>query len=167
MLLHDITDIFLSGSKMCNYIDLYGSPRVAWADTAKTVGFGMFTLSWLILRNYSFPFLVIWPAVQYYFHHDAHPYYVFNQSQYLMSIDYRRWCFASHCIEVNQTLIGFLMALEVLHIVWLYMIVRMLSRAVREGLNKDVRSDDDADDQDLVEAKQQQGSKEKVFKKEK
>lgn len=43
--------------------------------------------------------------------------------------------------------------LEVLHIFWLYQIIRMIQRAIVSGLDKDVRSDDDEDDKDLVEEK--------------
>jgi len=153
MLVHDLADIFLSGSKTCNYIDLYGNPKRTWPAHAKNIGFGMFTLVWLLTRNTAFPFYCIWPAIQ----HFSLPangawFYKYQPTSYLFTFDAEVMCVGAHCLHVHKSLIAFLCVLEVLHIVWLYMIIRMILRAMTSGLNKDVRSDPDEDD-DLVEEK--------------
>jgi len=150
LVIHDIVDIFLSCSKMFNYIDIYGTPKRSWPEPAKNSMFGMFTLVWVLTRNTAFPIWVIWPAWLR-FRNEA--FYFYRPTLHTFSVDHTAMCAGPYCVNPHQLLIGFLGVLEILHIIWLYAILRMIGRAMSSGLNKDVRSDDDHDDDDLVQEK--------------
>jgi len=142
LVVHDMADIFLSFSKVVNYVDLYGSPKRKWTFHLKNVGFGLFTLVWILTRNLAYPLLVIWPSMlhapaegDFYKHIPSlTAYFTFNS---------KVLCVGTHCVDPHSLLIGFMCILETLHILWLYLIVCMITRSLSHGVQGDIRSDDE------------------------
>ena len=119
--LHDISDVFLESAKCFNYISKVPKFKT-WAQTICDCLFALFAVSFFVLR------LVVYPI----------------------------WVFYYSYVYVNERLgnawMGFwvfyalLMALQLLHIFWFYLISRMIYKMFIMGtVEKDVRSDDEED----------------------
>ncbi|KAL2630076.1 hypothetical protein R1flu_014762 [Riccia fluitans] len=116
--LHDVSDIFLESAKLCKY---------GGSELGASVLFGLFALSWVLLRLIYFPFWIIrstsFESIAYFDKESSvHTflYYMFN------------------------TLLSTLL---VIHIYWWLLICRMISRQLQlQGkIPDDVRSDSDDD----------------------
>ena len=49
--LHDVSDVFMEAAKLAKY---------AGQEVGASILFGLFALSWLLLRLIFFPFFIIW-----------------------------------------------------------------------------------------------------------
>ena len=49
--LHDVSDVFMEAAKLCKY---------SGSEVGASIAFGLFVLSWVLLRLIYFPFWVIW-----------------------------------------------------------------------------------------------------------
>jgi ceramide synthetase len=116
-LTHDIADIFLESAKCINY-------------TARTQGrkhlsiycdilFGIFAISFFITRLILYPRYMVWSLV-------------YEAPLKLGGYWLGYYAFA-----------GLLILLQILHIFWFYLIVRMIYKLITTGIDKDVRSDDE------------------------
>ncbi|KAL9662950.1 hypothetical protein QQ045_027786 [Rhodiola kirilowii] len=117
--LHDASDVFLETAKLFKYAE---------KELGASVFFGMFAVSWLILRLIFFPFWIIrstsYDLIAYIKSSAQYPkllYYVFN---------------------------GMLLTLLVFHIYWWYLIYAMIARQLqnRGKVGEDIRSDSEDDD---------------------
>ncbi|KAL3687661.1 hypothetical protein R1sor_013970 [Riccia sorocarpa] len=116
--LHDISDIFLESAKLCKY---------SGSELGASVLFGLFALSWLLLRLIYFPFWII-------------------RSTSFELISYLDKEYSVHTL-LYYTFNTLLLTLLVLHIYWWLLICRMISRQLQlQGkIPDDVRSDSDDD----------------------
>lgn len=117
--LHDASDVFLEAAKVFKYSE---------KEFGASVCFGLFALSWLVLRLIYFPFWVIRSSSYYTFMclnlsdtYHASLYYVFNTM---------------------------LLTLLVFHIYWWFLICAMIMRQLknRGKVGEDIRSDSEDDD---------------------
>uniref|UniRef100_A0A7I4CNK0 TLC domain-containing protein n=1 Tax=Physcomitrium patens TaxID=3218 RepID=A0A7I4CNK0_PHYPA len=54
--LHDVSDVFMEAAKLCKY---------SGSEVGASVSFGLFVLSWVLLRLIYFPFWIIWSTSNY------------------------------------------------------------------------------------------------------
>ncbi|XP_024361685.1 ASC1-like protein 3 [Physcomitrium patens] len=112
--LHDVSDVFMEAAKLCKY---------SGSEVGASVSFGLFVLSWVLLRLIYFPFWIIWST----------SYEVINYvdlSQFYVSFQY---------YVFNMLLITLL----VIHCYWWVLILRMVIKQLRNSgkVGEDVRSD--------------------------
>lgn len=116
-LAHDVADIFLESAKCFNY-------------TSRTVGrkhlsiycdvlFGIFAIIFFVTRLILYPRYMVWSLVY--------------EAPKLLGGMWPGW----------YAFAGLLTLLQLLHIFWFYLIVRMISKLITTGIDKDVRSDDE------------------------
>mmetsp|Transcript_7059 Transcript_7059/g.10559 ORF Transcript_7059/g.10559 Transcript_7059/m.10559 type:complete len:386 (-) Transcript_7059:192-1349(-) len=122
LILHDPSDVFLESAKVVNYVSKVKG-REYWSHLCDVL-FAIFAISFFVLR------LVIYP------------YWVF----------YSSYVVVEGSMGSNWTgfwiYFGLLMALQLLHVFWFYLISKMIYRLLTTGIEKDERSDDDDDDID-------------------
>jgi len=120
--LHDASDIFLEIGKLTKYSGLNFVPEIA---------FGVFALSWLLLRLLYFPFVII----------ESTTYGV------LQVLDKEKNPNGPYLYYTLNTL---LISLLVLHVYWWILIWRMIKKQVQNSgkVSEDVRSDSDNDSDD-------------------
>ncbi|OAE22981.1 hypothetical protein AXG93_2717s1110 [Marchantia polymorpha subsp. ruderalis] len=118
LVLHDVSDIFLESAKLCKY---------SGSELGASVLFGLFALSWGLLRLVYFPFWIIRSTSLDIIEH-------LDKSNPLHTIQYYAF----------NTL---LLTLLIIHIYWWWLICRMISRQLQlQGrIPDDVRSDSDDD----------------------
>ncbi|KAG0611362.1 hypothetical protein M758_7G135900 [Ceratodon purpureus] len=119
LLLHDVSDVFLETAKLCKYSRI---------EVGASVCFGLFVLSWFVLRLVIFPFWIIWSiSVEVVQHLDLGGRKEFNQYYF------------------QNTL---LIMLFILHMYWWILICRMLVKLIQDSgkVSEDVRSDSENDD---------------------
>ncbi|KAG6556358.1 hypothetical protein Mapa_002301 [Marchantia paleacea] len=114
--LHDVSDVFLESAKLCKY---------SGSELGASVLFGLFALSWGLLRLVYFPFWIIRSTS-------------FEVIEYL---DKTNPVFTLQYYAFNTLLLTLL----VIHIYWWWLICRMISKQLQlQGrIPDDVRSDDD------------------------
>jgi hypothetical protein len=120
LIIHDVSDVFLETAKCFNYVSKVKGRE--WTSNVCDVLFGIFAVSFFIMR------LVIYPVWVFY------------------------WSFVFVGDRFGRNWVGFwvyfclLMALQVLHIFWFYLISRMVYKLFTTGIEKDVRSDDEEEE---------------------
>ncbi|KAG0554778.1 hypothetical protein KC19_12G118100 [Ceratodon purpureus] len=112
--LHDVSDVFMEAAKLCKY---------SGSEVGASIAFGLFVLSWVLLRLIYFPFWIIWSTS-----YEVIPYVDLSQS------------YVSFQYYIFNTL---LITLLVIHLYWWVLIVRMLIKQLRNcgKVGDDVRSD--------------------------
>ena len=146
LILHDVSDIFLEGAKLCRYKGFEGITNYA---------FGTFALVFFVSRLIVFPVRVLY-AIFVYFPSSLS--YVMKQCNT-----------AGICTEISMismTAPGFwlmlLGTLQCLHIYWFALIFRMIVRALQEKhIEKDIRSDEETDLKDAESPKPRRNGKHK------
>mmetsp|Transcript_46250 Transcript_46250/g.118078 ORF Transcript_46250/g.118078 Transcript_46250/m.118078 type:complete len:282 (-) Transcript_46250:324-1169(-) len=99
MLLHDISDVFLEGAKLCKY-----AAREAAADGL----FGAFMLSWAVLRLYYFPVVIVQHVVTESLQHlgDEASYYTFSLLLCTLVVLHVYWFWLILRVAVNKLVTG-------------------------------------------------------------
>jgi len=122
MIIHDPSDIFLEGGKCVNYL----KPQHRWAKPVCDAIFIVFAVFFFVLRLIIFPFVIKSTLIDAYYTFGPYlPWYIFN---------------------------GLLFVLMFLHIFWFYLIIKMIFRAILSGeVEKDIRSDDELENDDNLE----------------
>ncbi|KHN81807.1 Ceramide synthase 6 [Toxocara canis] len=123
---HDVSDIWLELAKLVHYDDA----NVKYANAL----FVVFLVSWTLTRIGYFPFIIIRSAI-------------FDAPK-LIQADYNLF----NPFEIPyapRIIIGLLFCLLVLHIFWTTIIVHIVIRTVMVGEAKDVRSDDEGEDEEV------------------
>uniref|UniRef100_A0A914ZUF9 TLC domain-containing protein n=1 Tax=Parascaris univalens TaxID=6257 RepID=A0A914ZUF9_PARUN len=124
LILHDVSDISLELAKLVHYDE-------ANAKYANAIFF-IFLISWTLTRIGYFPLVVIRSAI--------------FDAPTLIQSDYDLF----NPFEIPyapRIIIGFLFCLLALHIFWTTIIVRIVIRTITVGEAKDVRSDDESEDE--------------------
>lgn len=117
MLLHDVSDIFLEGAKLSRYAN---------KDDLALKMFGAFAVSWVILRVFIFPYLIVGRMLVDPVLYISLPFKIDPQPHY----------------AVFGTLF---MILWFLHLYWTYLIFKVIARQLATGSTDDVREDSDDD----------------------
>jgi len=117
MILHDVSDVVLEASKLCQYMQL---------EVAKDCGFVIFALTFFVTRLVMFPLYILKPA---------------------MFESYPVW----GNLVLRYVLIALLGVLQLMHVWWFSIIVKMVVMFARGEMEGDERSDDDMDEQKEVE----------------
>jgi hypothetical protein len=137
LILHDVSDIFLEGAKLCRYSGF---------ESITNVAFAIFALVFFVSRLIVFPVRVLYPI---YMHYPAGVAYAIKECVMPTGV----------CGEAYLTLyvphfwLTLLGTLQCLHIYWFALIFRMIVRAVSERhIEKDIRSDDEGEATDESEA---------------
>lgn len=115
MLIHDVSDIFLEAAKLSRY---------AGRQSAATAWFATFALSWVILRVFVFPRMVVLNCLRDPVELVAIPYDIDPQPHY----------------SAFGTMF---MLLYFLHLYWTYLILQVIWKQISVGEASDVREDDD------------------------
>ncbi|CAH9100413.1 unnamed protein product [Cuscuta europaea] len=117
--LHDASDVFMEAAKVLKYAE---------KEFGASLFFGLFAISWLVLRLVIFPFWVIW------------------SSSYYM-IEVLRLSEASHVL-LYYAFNTMLITLLVFHIYWWILICSMIIRQLknRGHVGEDIRSDSEDED---------------------
>lgn len=121
-MLHDVSDIFLESAKCFNYAAI--SKGHKFARTSSDVLFALFAFSFFALRLVWYPRLIVFGML-------------FRAKEVL-----GEW----PGLYVSAALLSLLV---VLHVYWGYLILKMVISLLSEGINKDVRSDDE-EEEDVV-----------------
>lgn len=123
LFLHDISDVFLEFAKVLNYTSKGRGNR--WIKQYSVVDalFVLFAVTFLVTRLYMYPKYILWTVV-------------------VHGID-KYGCDFLGC----YVFIGLLTALQLLHIFWFYLILRMVIKLMSTGIQEDERSD--AEDEDI------------------
>lgn len=139
LILHDVSDIFLEGAKLCRYAGFEGITNYS---------FGLFATVFFVSRLIILPLRVLYPIVL-----------------YLPSIYYNVQQCAGPATCAGAPLLSFslkgfwlflLGSLQCLHIYWFWLIFRMILVALSGTIDTDIRSDDETD---LAEAESPDPSK--------
>lgn len=117
MLIHDISDIFLEGAKLARYAD--------HEDLALKL-FITFALSWVVLRCFIYPYMVVQRVLIDPVVYVALPNNINPQPHY----------------SAFGTMF---LVLFFLHLYWTYLIFKVIERQLRTGTTNDVREDSDDD----------------------
>ncbi|KAG8516356.1 Ceramide synthase 3 [Galemys pyrenaicus] len=139
MIVHDVADIWLESAKMFSY--------AGWQQTCNILFF-IFSIIFFISRFIIFPF---WPVA------------VTLPRLLVFRILYCTLIMPLHYLEPFFSYIFLnlqLMILQVLHLYWGYLILKMLKRCIFTKNMQDVRSDDedmDEDDEEEEEAEEEKG----------
>lgn len=130
MFLHDINDILMEGSKFLTYLKFRNGRYYPIFDTLALIGFGFFTVSWVITRTYLFLYRLIYSTIV------VGP---------LMLHDRHGACW----IPSNALLI----IVYCIDLYWLYNIARMLFRLLTGEMSvlKDIRDEDNDADRSKTE----------------
>jgi len=121
LFLHDLADVVLESAKVLNYISKAKEHK--WLSTIVDGLFGVFAVTFFVTRLVLFPRYIL----------------------YVICVD--GWAIYGCEWGGCYFFIGFLMALQCLHIFWFYLIMRMVVKMVFVGtIEKDERSDDEDDD---------------------
>jgi ceramide synthetase len=184
LVIHDISDILLYGTKVVHYFAKYGKMLQKPMTVLTQVGFVIFAVAFFISRNYIFPYFVIWPSIDagvflnathvpgndlmnlaahYIFPDHDHSgtgglltqllrrdFYVYDVDRTcLFEISHIGACVGAHCFHSGIVLIGMMCVLELLHVFWMLMIIRMILKSFVKGKNvqQDIRSDDEDDEE--------------------
>jgi len=125
LFLHDISDVFLEFAKVLNYSSTGRGNR--WIKSYNLVDavFVLFAVTFLVTRLYLYPKYILWTVV-------------------VHGID-KYGCDFMGC----YVFIGLLTALQLLHVFWFYLILRMVIKLMSTGIEGDERSD--AEDEDISE----------------
>jgi TLC domain len=118
LIVHDIADIFLESAKCFNYTSKV--PGRKWASTVCDSLFAVFAVAFFVTR------LVIYPRYL--------VYSLLYEAPEVMGMWGGWWVFAI-----------LLSVLQCLHVFWFALIVKMIYRLLTTGIEKDERSDDEAD----------------------
>ena len=118
LFIHDLADIFLETAKVLNYTS-HGKGHGWMKDTIVDGTFAIFAITFFITRLVIYPRYVL--------------YSVIVEGLGLFGTDWLG-CYV---------FVGLLIALQVLHIFWFYLIAKMIYRLIRGEMKKDERSDDD------------------------
>lgn len=134
LMIHDVNDLLLETAKVFVYLQ--------W-ETVANIFFGIFALVWFIVRWFFFSYNIL------------HSAYVYAYRDIVVSIldagsfhdiDASVWYWA-YVIWV-----GFLFLLEILHIYWGLLIVKMVVKALGDGnVEKDIRSDSEGEEDEAEE----------------
>lgn len=125
LVLMDVNDIFLAMAKILKYLGF---------STACDATFGVFIISWIVLRHGLYNYIT-WSAAY------EGPKLIIQQCYYDSNGEIVR-CFTP---AVHWTLISMLCILQVLALIWLYMIIRVVMKVLKGGSAEDTRSDDEDD----------------------
>lgn len=131
LVLMDGVDTLLASAKMLKYLRY---------DTMCDAMFGLFVIAWVVLRHGLYNY-VTWSALV-----DA-PRIVAAACQY--NENGQKICFNPH---IHRVFVALLIALQIITLIWLYMIVRVIVKIVKGGGAEDSRSDDEDDDEEEGEA---------------
>ncbi|GAC73018.1 protein transporter [Moesziomyces antarcticus T-34] len=137
--LMDPSDIALNIAKMLKY--------AGWQTTCD-IAFGLFMISWLVTRHVLY-IRVVWSCI-----HDTLKVMSFRPTNYLTGDFFTRPAFF--------TLIGLLCALQVILLMWFYMICRVAYRVVTKAGAVDSRSDAESSYEDDEEDEQATATREKA-----
>lgn len=118
MLLHDISDIFLEAAKLARYAD---------KENLALYLFLSFALSWVILRVFLYPYMIVLRVLVDPVVYIAIPYNINPQPHY----------------SILGTM---LFLLYFLHVYWTYLIAKVIHKQLSKGRVDDVREDDSDDD---------------------
>jgi len=167
LIIHDLSDIILYSVKVFHYLDKYGRRPSAVLLALVNGGFVVFAGAFAYSRNYIFPRFVVWPSLQAGLlisphcpdgdcltlavrslasaaPDPSHPYYLYDAARrHWTEISYAGACVGGHCVHSGAVLIGMMVVLELLHVFWLFMILRMLYRSFFQlkQVKQDIRSD--------------------------
>jgi hypothetical protein len=184
LVIHDISDILLYGTKVVHYFAKYGKMLQKPLTALTQVSFIVFAVAFFISRNYIFPYFVIWPSIDagifmnvthlpdnnlmnlaaHYIvpDHDhsgtggllkqvlRRDFYVYDVDRTcLFEISHIGACVGAHCFHSGIVLIGMMCVLELLHVIWMLMIIRMILKSFVKGKNvqQDIRSDDEDEEE--------------------
>lgn len=125
MMLMDCCDIFLPLAKMVRYIDV--------SQTATDVLFGIFMVSWFITRHVLFVIVILSVMTE-------------SHKHIPRIIDLERGYFLDD--RARTAFVSMLWALQVLQVVWFWMICRVAYRVVTGSGAADERSDEEVDGDD-------------------
>lgn len=128
LIIHDLSDIFLEGSKTLNYFKF---------KKVVNIGFAIFAVAFFVTRLICLPLYVLHPIIFLY------P----NHLNYSLHHCYDAECKSSSNLaqlNIKSFWLFFLGSLQVLHIYWFALILRMVINAlVTKRLDSDIRSDDE------------------------
>ena len=128
MLTHDVSDIFLESAKIFNYI----AKVRPWAQPMTDILFLGFAIVFFLSRLVYFPFYIIHSAF-------TTPLDIIPHDDGIVTI---------------PVFHGLLLVLQVLHIFWFSLIVKLLVKVMASGkVEKDERSDDEQEIDDCIEEK--------------
>ena len=175
MIVHDFSDMFLYVFKAMHYLEKFGNKMRAFFFQLVNVGFGLFAIGFFLSRNLIFPIYIIWPAMSEISMYPAVPpdgylsplrmsdwagthvesfAFIYDTSRaHFLELSHRAMCVGPYCISPHYTLTVLMLVLEVLHIFWFLMIVRMavVQMFKKGGVQKDIRSDDEEDNEEEEE----------------
>lgn len=121
LVLMDVVDIFLAAAKMLKYCGFTISCDLM---------FIVFVLSWSVLRHGVYNYLL---------------YHAMFHSKELMNGDCVAGVLTSRCYSDNviRVFLGLLTGLQVIAIIWMYLIIKVVVKVIRGTGAEDVRSDDE------------------------
>lgn len=126
LVLMDVSDIVLGSAKMLKYLK---------HETLCDIAFGLFMLSWIVTRH------VLYPRVLYSVIYDS------DQIIHLEWNPEKEWYYAR---TTKYCFVALLSALQVLLILWFFMIVKVAVGVLRGKPAEDSRSDDEEDSEETV-----------------
>lgn len=122
LMVMDIVDVLLSSAKILKYCGY---------STACDYMFGIFLIFWIILRHGVYGYL--------FYHAWANAQTLMAMGQCGLQLIQKR-CWTSTIIN---TFLGLLGGLQIITLIWLYLIVKVLIKILKGGSAEDVRSDED------------------------
>jgi ceramide synthetase len=128
LILHDVSDIFLEGSKLCRYSGF---------ESVTNVGFAIFALVFFVSRLIVFPIRILYAI---------HKHFPPGVAYSIAQCDFTNGnCNAPYfTVTIPTFWLLLLGTLQCLHIYWFALIFRMVVRAISERhVEKDIRSDDE------------------------
>ncbi|AOW03552.1 YALI0D04026p [Yarrowia lipolytica CLIB122] len=131
LVLMDGVDTLLASAKMLKYLRY---------DTMCDAMFGLFVIAWVVLRHGLYNY-VTWSA---YFQAP-----VLVAENCLRDEDGQETCFNP---ALHRVFVVLLIALQIITLIWLYMIVRVIVKILKGGGAEDSRSDDEDSDEEEGEA---------------
>ena len=146
LIVHDVSDIFLETAKISKYM--------RWQRLCDVLFIG-FAVSWVVFRLYLFPVYMVWSCLT------SMPQYcpLVNEVQiervtFLDTLKfYATTGDGTSCVNVYPFKV-LLFVLLILHCVWFYLIALMTKRAIFDKqVVKDIRSDDEASDDESSKKK--------------
>lgn len=123
----DVVDIFLSSAKILRYCGF---------QTMCDVLFGLFVVVWIVLRHGLYNYL-FWHAAT-----RAKSLMASGKCLSIEGINHQKRCWTDNVITVFLSLLG---GLQIITIIWMYLIVKVLVKVVTGSNAEDVRSDDEDD----------------------
>lgn len=128
LIIHDLSDIFLEGSKTLNYFKFKKIVKV---------GFAIFAVAFFVTRLICLPLFVLYPIVKIY---PANQYY----SLYQCALPECKSSTSLVQLNVRMFWLFFLGSLQALHVYWFALILKMVIKAlITKKLDSDIRSDDE------------------------